>query len=374
MRVVVAPDKFEGTLTAPQVARALAAGWRRADPRAEVEEVPVADGGKGTLATLLVALGGRSERVRVTGPLGDPVDADFGLAETDRGLTAIVEMAEASGLSLVSEGRRDPLRATTRGTGELLLAAARHRPRRILVGIGGSATTDAGAGMAQAIGVRLLDDRGLELEPGGAELRRLSLIDGSGIDRRLQDPEVVVACDVDNPLLGPHGAARTYGPQKGASPDEVVLLDEALAHFAFVVHRDVGLDVRELPGAGGAGGLPAGLAAFLGARLRPGFDLVADAVGLPRRLGVADVAITGEGRYDRQTERGKAPSGVLRLAREAGCRTVVVAGQIEEGVTPPAELVYSLAARAGLRAAMERAAELLEETAAEAAGSLAEPD
>ncbi|MGH2661832.1 MAG: glycerate kinase family protein [Actinomycetota bacterium] len=374
MRVVVAPDKFEGTLTAPQVARALAAGWRRADPRAEVAEVPVADGGKGTLATLLVALGGRSERVRVTGPLGDPVDADFGLAETDRGLTAIVEMAEASGLSLVSEGRRDPLRATSRGTGELLLAAARHRPRRILVGIGGSATTDAGAGMAQAIGVRLLDDRGLELEPGGAELRRLSLIDGSGIDRRLQDPEVVVACDVDNPLLGPHGAARTYGPQKGASPDEVVLLDEALAHFAFVVHRDVGLDVRELPGAGGAGGLPAGLAAFLGARLRPGFDLVADAVGLPRRLGVADVAITGEGRYDRQTERGKAPSGVLRLAREAGCRTVVVAGQIEEGVTPPAELVYSLAARAGLRAAMERAAELLEETAAEAAGSLAEPD
>lgn len=374
MRVVVAPDKFEGTLTAPQVAKALAAGWRRADRRAVVEEVPVADGGKGTLATLLSALGGRSERVRVTGPLGDPVDADFGLAETDRGLTAIVEMAEASGLSLVSEGRRDPLRATTRGTGELLVAAARHHPRRILVGIGGSATTDAGAGMAQAIGVRLLDDRGMELEPGGAALRRLYRIDGSGIDRLLRQTEIVVACDVDNPLVGPVGAARTYGPQKGASADEVALLDEALAHFAFVVHRDVGLDVRDLPGAGGAGGLPASLAAFLGARLRPGFDLVADAVGLPRRLEAADVAITGEGRYDRQTERGKVPSGVLRLAREAACRTVVVAGQIEEGVAPPADLVYSLAARAGLRAAMERAPELLEEAAAEAADALANPD
>jgi glycerate 2-kinase len=374
MRVVVAPDKFEGTLTAPQVARALATGWRRAEPRAVVEEVPVADGGKGTLATLLSALGGRSETLRVTGPLGDPVDADFGLAETDRGLTAIVEMAEASGLSLVSEARRDPLRATTRGTGELLLAAARHHPRRILVGIGGSATTDAGAGMAQAIGVRLLDDRGMELEPGGTALRRLYRIDGSGIDRLLRQTEVVVACDVDNPLVGPGGAARTYGPQKGASTDEVALLDEALAHFAFVVHRDVGLDVRDLPGAGGAGGLPASLAAFLGARLRPGFDLVADAVGLARRLEAADVAITGEGRYDRQTERGKAPSGVLRLAREAACRTVLVAGQIEEGVAPPADLVYSLAARAGLRAAMERAPELLEEAAAEAAGALANPD
>jgi glycerate kinase len=373
MRVVVAPDKFEGTLSAKQAASALASGWRHADRGAEVEELPVADGGKGTLETLLDALGGRRERVRITGPLGDPVDADYGLVETSEGLTAVVEMARASGLALVSEARRDPLRATTRGTGELIAAACGHRPGRMILCIGGSATNDGGAGMAQALGVRLLDEGDADLPPGGAALRRLSRIDASDLDRAVRDVDVVVASDVDNPLTGPRGASAVYGPQKGATPEQVRLLDESLGHFAAVIRRDLGLDVRDLHGAGAAGGLGAGLIAFLGGRLRPGFEVVAGALDLERHLRWADVAVTGEGKYDAQTERGKAPAGVLRMAREAACRTVVVAGQVEEGVSPPADLVYSLAERAGLADAMGRTRELLEEVATEAARAL-QPD
>jgi glycerate kinase len=367
VRIVMAPDKFEGTLSARDAARALAAGWRRADRSADVDEVPVADGGKGTLETLLDALGGRRETVRVTGPLGDPVDADFGLAETADGTIAVVEMARASGLALVSEARRDPARATTRGTGELIAAACRHRPRRVVVCIGGSATNDGGAGMAQALGIRLLDERGSDLPPGGAALRGLTRIDASGLDPAVREAEIVAASDVDNPLTGPLGASAVYGPQKGATPEQVRLLDEALGHLAAAIHRDLGLDVRDVPGAGAAGGLGGGLVAFLGARLRPGFEVVAAALDLERRLDRADVAVTGEGKYDAQTERGKAPAGVLRMARQAGCRTVLVAGQVEGSVTPPADLVYSLAERAGLAAALERPGELLEEAAADAA-------
>lgn len=366
VRVVVAPDKFEGTLSAKDAAGALAAGWRRADRSAEVEEVPVADGGKGTLETLVDALGGRRETVRVTGPLGDPIDADFGLAETAGGTIAIVEMARASGLALVSEARRDPTGATTRGTGDLIAAACRHRPRRVLVCIGGSATNDGGAGMAQAVGIRLVDQRGDELPPGGAALRRLARIDASGLDPAVRGVEVVAACDVDNPLTGPKGASAVYGPQKGATPEQVGLLDEALGHLAAIIHRDLGLDVSDVPGAGAAGGMGAGLVGFLGARLRPGFEVVAAALDLERRLERADVAVTGEGRYDAQSERGKAPAGVLGMARDAGCRTVLVAGQVEPSVSPPADLVYSLADRAGLEAALARPRELLEEAAAEA--------
>jgi glycerate kinase len=372
VKVVVAPDKFKGTLSAGEVAAALATGWRAGDPGAEVEECPVADGGEGTLDALLAALGGLRRLAGVVGPLGDPVDAEYGLLETGAGRSAVVEMARASGLALLSEARRDPLRATTRGTGQVILAAARHRPRRVMVCIGGSATNDAGAGMAQALGVRLIDEHGRDLPPGGAALRRLATIDAGGMYREVRDLEVVVASDVDNPLTGPRGASAVYGPQKGATPEQVVLLDEALAHFAAVVHRDLGIDVRDVPGAGAAGGLGAGLVAFLGARLRPGFELVAEALDLERRLETADVAVTGEGRYDRQTERGKAPAGVLRLAREAGCRRVLVAGQIEEGVSPAADLVYSLAARAGLDAATSRTRELLEEAGADAARAMAE--
>jgi glycerate kinase len=372
MHVVVAPDKFEGTLSAKEAAAALAAGWRRTDRRADVEEIPVADGGTGTLEALVDALGGRREWVKVTGPLGDPVEADYGLVDAPGGLTAVVEMARASGLALVSEARRDPVRATTRGTGELIAAACRPGLGRAIVCIGGSATNDGGAGMAQALGVRLLDEEGADLPPGGAALRRLARIDASGLDRAVREVEVVVASDVDNPLTGPRGASAVYGPQKGATPEEIQLLDQALGHLAAVIHRDLGLDVRDVPGAGAAGGLGAGLIAFLGGRIRPGFEVVAGALDLERRLRDADVVVTGEGKYDTQSERGKAPAGVLRLAREAGCRTVLVAGQVEEGAEPPADLVFDLASRAGLDAALSRARELVEDAASEAAAAVRE--
>jgi glycerate kinase len=367
MRVLVAPDKFKGTLTAAEAARAMSAGWRRGDPGAEVDEVPVADGGEGTLDALVEALGGRTERIRVTGPLGDPVDAELGLVEGEV-LTAVVEMARASGLGLISEGRRDPMRATTVGTGELILAAARHRPKRMIVCIGGSATNDGGAGVAQALGARLRDEAGRDLPPGGGALRGLASIDTSQIAREVRDMDIVVATDVENPLTGPHGASAVYGPQKGASPEQVSMLDEGLRHLAAVILRDLGLDVRDVPGAGAAGGLGAGLIAFLGARVRPGFDVVAEAVGLAERLEAADVAVTGEGRFDAQSERGKAPAGVLRMAGEAGCRAVLIAGEVADGVLPAAGLVYSLAERAGsVEAAISRAAPLLEEAAEAAA-------
>jgi glycerate 2-kinase len=368
MRVVIAPDKFKGTLTAVQAAAAMSTGWRRTDRRAEIEEAPMADGGEGTLDTLLGALDGRKERLRVTGPLGDPVEADIGVVEGTGGLTAVVEMARASGLTLISEPRRDPTRATTRGTGEMILAAARRRPERVVVCIGGSATNDGGAGMAQALGIRLLDERGRDLPPGGAALRRLARIDATELDHDVRRIDVVVACDVDNPLTGPRGASAVFGPQKGATPEQVRLLDEALGHLAAVIDRDLAIDVRDIPGAGAAGGLGAGLVAFLGARLRPGVEVVAEALGLHRRLERADVAVTGEGRYDAQTERGKVPAGVLRMAREAGCRTVLIAGQVEEGVDVPADLVYDLSARVGRDAAMERTRDVLADAAAEAAG------
>jgi glycerate kinase len=367
MRVVAAPDKFKGTLTAAEAARAISAGWRRADPAAEVDEVPVADGGEGTLEALVAALGGHTERVVVTGPLGDPVDAEFGLVDSPEGFLAVVEMASASGLRLISGERRDPMRASTRGTGELMLAAARHRPAGMIVCIGGSATNDGGAGMAQALGARLLDEHGRELTPGGSALRGLASIDATAFARELAAVDVVVASDVDNPLVGPTGASAMYGPQKGASPEQVASLDGALRHFAAVIHRDLGIDVRDVPGAGAAGGLGAGLIAFLGARVRPGFQVVAEALDLAGRFHSADVVVTGEGRFDDQTERGKAPAGVLRMAREAGCRSVVIAGEVS-GASPDADLVFSLIDRAETREeAMSGAARLLEDAAAEAA-------
>jgi glycerate kinase len=369
MRVVVAPDKFKGTLTAGEAADAIAEGWRLADPRAEIDRVPVADGGEGTLDALVSSLGGRLERARVTGPLGDPVVAPYGIADTDRGRVAIVEMARASGISLVPEERRRPRGATTYGTGELVLAACRHRPRRVIVCIGGSATTDGGAGMAQALGARLLDEEGKEIGPGGGALGRLATVDVRRLASEVRGVEFVVASDVDSPLVGPSGAAAVFGPQKGASPEDVRALDEALGHYAAVIHRDLGLDLRHEPGAGAAGGLGAGLMAFLGARLRPGFDVVAQAVRLPDRLGRAEVAVTGEGKYDSSTERGKAPGGVLRMAGEARCRSVLICGQVEEGAAPDADLVYDLS-DSGLEEAMRRPRELLAGAARAAAVSI----
>jgi glycerate kinase len=306
----------------------------------------------------------------VSGPLGDPVEASFGLLPTASGPEGLIEMARASGLDLVPEGQRDVKRASTRGTGELMLEACRLGATRLLVCIGGSATNDAGAGMAQALGAKLLDESGSDLAPGGEALLGLARIDLMEIDGSVAGAEVSVACDVDNPLTGPHGASAVYGPQKGATPEDVALLDRALGRFAEVVLRDLRVDLSDMPGAGAAGGLGGGLVAFLGARLRPGFELVAEAVGLPERLLKADVVVTGEGRYDAQSAYGKAPGGVLRLAREAGKPAVLLAGQIEAGIEAPADIAESLADRVGVEEARSRAGEALADAAEDAARKL----
>jgi glycerate kinase len=368
MRVLVAPDKFRGTLSAAQAAAAVATGWARSRPEDVVEQVPLADGGEGTVDALVAALGGERRRVRVAGPLGDPVEATFGLVHRAGGALGLVEMAEASGLALVSESRRDPLRASTRGTGDLILAATRAGASEVLVCIGGSATTDGGAGMAAALGIALLDAGGLPVRPGGEGLLDLARIDAGGLDRRVRGLRVQAACDVDNPLTGPHGAAYVFGPQKGASPQEVLLLDRALAHLAAVIHRDLGIDVRALPGAGAAGGLGAGLVAFLGARLRRGVEVVMDAVGLPARLERSDLVITGEGALDASSLRGKVPSGVLETARAAGVPVLVLCGRTD--VRPEGVPVHTLVERFGVERAMSDARRALEDLAAEVAERL----
>ena len=365
VRVLVAPDKFKGTLTAPEAAEAIARGWRRGDPSSEIEIIPMADGGEGTLDALVSALQGERFRERVAGPLDEPVDAEFAIVQVPEGPTGVVEMARASGLELVPHARRDPRRTTTRGTGELVLAACRRGARRMLVCIGGSATNDAGAGMAQALGVRLLDQEGRQLRSGGAALLELARIDVTRIDQVVRDVEFIAATDVDNPLVGPRGASAVYGPQKGASPDDVRLLDEALRHFAAVVYRDLGVDLRDMPGGGAAGGLGAGLVAFLGARLRSGVDVVMEAVRLRDRLEGVDLVITGEGAFDEQSLHGKAPAGVLRAADELRIPALVLCG--EQRVDRPGTRVLSLAGRFGREAAWERARQLLAELAAEAA-------
>jgi glycerate kinase len=341
MKIVAAPQALKGSLAASEVGNAIAAGIHAVAPDADVVILPVADGGEGTVAALVAATGGRTVTARVTGPLGEAVDAAFGLLGTtaftgsaamregDQG--AVIEMAAASGLPLVPLERRDPRVTATRGTGELIRAALDAGARRILVGIGGSATNDGGAGMAQALGARLLDAGGRELPPGGAALAHLASIDATGLDPRLADCEVIVASDVTNPLCGPQGASAVYGPQKGATPAMVSELDAALAHYAAILRRDLGADVAEVPGAGAAGGLGAGLLAFLHARLRPGAALVLEAVGFERALAGAALVFTAEGRLDDQTAYGKAVGAVAAAAQRHGVPAIVLAGGLGAG-------------------------------------------
>ena len=371
MRVLVAPDKFKGTLSAPEAAAAIARGWRAGDPAAEVEEVPLADGGEGTLDALLAARGGDRRSANVTGPLGEPVEAAFGMIDARGGPLGVVEMARASGLLLVPAGRRDPKFTTSRGTGELMLAAVRAGAVRLLVCVGGSATNDAGAGAAQALGVRLLDGGGSELGQGGAALQDLERADPSRVPPEVRDVPVEVAVDVDNPLVGPNGASAVFGPQKGATPGDVEVLDRALRRFAEVVARDTGVDVATLAGGGAAGGLPAGLAAFFGASLRSGLDLVVDAAGLSERLRGTAVVVTGEGRFDGQSLRGKVPGGVIAAARAAGVPRVVILCGAAETAPPDGVTLGSLTGRFGAEEAIRRAGPLRERLAAEAAGEVA---
>lgn len=326
MRVIVCPDSFKGSLTSVEAADAIAEGIRIGvgPDAAEIVKMPLADGGEGTVAALVRATGGEVRRVSVHDPLMREIDSFFGLLGD--GETAVVEMAAASGLVLLAESERDPLITTTYGTGELIRAALDTGARRIVVGIGGSATNDAGAGAMSALGARFLDSAGYELAPGGGALASLDRIDTSSFRFPAGRVRVEIACDVTNPLTGPLGASAIYGPQKGASPETVARLDAALSRFAEVVKRDLGQDVSEMPGAGAAGGLGAGLAAFLEARLRSGIDMVLDAAGFDQALARADLVITGEGRIDEQTAYGKVVGGVLKRASAAGIPVVAIAG------------------------------------------------
>ncbi len=370
MKIVIAPQGFKGSLTALEIARAIEAGIRRVMPDAEIVIVPVADGGDGTLQALVDSSGGDIVTTSVTGPLGRPVDARWGALGD--GMTAVIEMARASGLALIGRDERDPLRATTRGTGELIRAALTSGHRKFIVGIGGSATNDGGAGMAQSLGARLLDADGRELPPGGAALARLGRIDTSHMDTRLAGSVFTVACDVNNPLCGPTGASAIFGPQKGATPAMVKELDAALAHFADVIRRDLDVDVKERPGAGAAGGLGAGLMAFVNAELRAGVDIVLSAVDLADKLEGADLVITGEGQIDKSTAFNKAPVGVARLAKKQGIPVVAIAGSLGEGYKVVHDMgidaVFSLVSGPmTLDDAMGRTGELVSATAEEIA-------
>lgn len=362
MRVLVVPDKFRGTLTAPDAASAIATGWRRVRPMDEIVQIPMADGGEGTLDALIRATEGVRRTVLVEGPLGEPVEAEFGWLGGVGDRTAVVEMSRASGLELVPPDRKDPMRASTFGTGELILAACRGGADEVIVCIGGSASTDGGAGMAQALGVRLLDPAGREIGKGGAVLLDLARIDVTTLDPAVRAARFLVASDVDNPLVGPNGAAQAYGPQKGASSEEVVLLDRALGHFAAVVHRDLAMDVRDVHGAGAAGGLGAGLVAFLGARVRPGVEIVMEAVGFASALDGADLVITGEGAFDERSVDGKVPGGVILAALGGGIQVAVLCGRAE--VHPKDIIVASLVERFGQARALGDACRALEDLAA----------
>ncbi len=330
MKFVIAPNAFKGSLTASQAAAAMAAGVVRVVPQAEIIQVPIADGGDGMVDVAREALQGDLHYVTVSGPRLDPVQAVYCFVSGTR--LATIEMALASGLVLLPPERRDPTLTTTIGTGEIIADALELGPSRIVVGIGGSATNDGGVGMATALGVRFLDEAGHPVEPVGGALNRIRHIDMGNLDPRINDVQVKAVCDVDNPLTGPHGAAQVYGPQKGATPEQVEQLDQGLANLAEVIRADLGLDVRELPGAGAAGGMGAGLHAFLGAELSRGVDLVLDLVGLDAKLEDANLVLTGEGQIDYQTAHGKAPAGVGAAAKARGVHCLAVAGSVDAGL------------------------------------------
>jgi glycerate kinase len=374
MRILIAPQSFKGSLTAAQAGQAIAQGVRAAYPLAEIEIVPIADGGEGTVQALVDATGGQIVQQTVTGPLGEPVPAFFGLLGD--GSTAALEMAAAAGLPLVPPERRDPRITTTYGVGELILAALDHGSHHFIIGIGGSATNDGGAGMAQALGAKLLTNEGTDIACGGAALATLAHISPAPLDTRLQACTVEVASDVTNPLCGPTGASAVYGPQKGATPEMVMQLDDALAHYAQIIERDLGLSVRDVPGAGAAGGLGAGLLAFLNATMRPGAQIVLEAVQLEKRIRTADFVITAEGQLDAQTAYGKSVGAVAALAKRYGLPVLALAGSLGDNyqsvyelgvdavtVLPPGpvSLAYAMEHAARLASdATERACRLLQ--------------
>ena len=368
MKIVIAPDSFKESLTAPEVAEAIAAGVRQAMPQAQTLCVPMADGGEGTVAAVLAATGGQWRTTAVQGALGEPLQADWGWLPDG---TAVIEMAAAAGLEQVAPQDRKPMQASSFGVGQLVAAALDAGARRIILGLGGSSTTDGGAGMLSALGLRLLDGAGKPLAPGGAALSELASIDDGGLDPRLASTQVVIASDVNNPLCGPRGAAHVFGPQKGADPAQVAGLDAALARFADLSARRLGRDMRDEPGAGAAGGLGFAAHAYLGAQFRPGVEIVAELGGLARAVQGAALVFTGEGRMDAQTLNGKTPAGVARIAQAAGVPVVALAGSLGEGYEALYEggisAAFSLApGPILLPEALARAAQLLTDRARDA--------
>lgn len=329
MRIVVAPDSFKGSVSAVGTANAMEKGIKAVFPDAEVIKVPIADGGEGTVEALVTATNGQIIYQDVVGPLGDIIQSYWGILGD--GKTAVIEMASASGLPLVPNDKKDPRITTTYGTGELIKAALAKGLEKIIIGIGGSATNDGGCGMAQALGGKFLDAEGYELPYGGAALVKLERVDLTGLDERLTNAEIIVACDVDNPLCGPKGATAVYGPQKGASPEMIGQLDAALKHFAGKAADATGKDVAEYPGAGAAGGLGAGLLFFSNAALRPGVEIILETTGFESLVKSAQLVITGEGRTDFQTAFGKAPVGVAKLAKKYNVPTLCLSGGLGQG-------------------------------------------
>ncbi|MCH4090250.1 glycerate kinase [Acetobacter sp.] len=326
IKIAIVCDSFKESLTAIAVAESIQTGFQDIFPDAEFVACPAADGGEGTVSALVAATNGKLVEVSVTGPLGAPVNSFYGI--TGDGRIAVIEMAAAAGLEMLSPDQRDPGRTTTRGVGDLIRHALDEGCRHFIIGLGGSATNDGAAGLAQALGARLLDGQGRELEAGGLALSRLARIDLSDFEPRLAECTVEIACDVDNPLLGAEGASAVFGPQKGASDELVAALDAALAVYACRLEEDLGKKVADIPGAGAAGGAGAGTLAFLNARLRPGFEIVSEILELEEKLGSADLVITGEGRIDGQTIRGKTPAGVAALAERLGKPVIAFGGSL----------------------------------------------
>lgn len=336
IKIILAPDTFKESLSAAELCDAMDAGIKRVVEDAEVIHIPMADGGEGTVDALVSATGGRIEPAVVSGPLEDPITARYGIL--GNGATAVIEMAEASGLALVPPEQRDPLKTTTYGTGELILSALNRGCRKIIVGIGGSATTDCGTGMAQALGVRFLKDDGRQIEAlmNGYLMGEVNDIDLTGLHPAVEQTEFLVACDVDNPLLGPRGAVYVYSPQKGASEDELEVLESRMRHVIGIIEDVTGRSVRDIPGTGAAGGLGAGLTAFLDAELKPGIDIVLEACKFRERIEGARLILTGEGKVDAQTAYGKTIAGVASIGNQMGIPVVVIGGQLSEG----AEVLY----------------------------------
>ncbi|EZH80837.1 glycerate kinase [Ectopseudomonas composti] len=361
MKIVIAPDSFKESLSAPDVAAAIARGWQQVFPEAECLLRPMADGGEGTVDALLAAVGGERRECEVCGPMGEPVKAHWGWLGQG---TAVIEMAAASGLHWVPHEQRDARLASSFGTGELIREALDAGATRIILGLGGSATNDAGMGLLQALGIRFLDTQGRELAPGGAALADLDQLDLGDLDARLLNVQVEVAADVDNPLCGPRGASAVFGPQKGATPEHVAQLDTALGRFARIVAATLGEDHAEFPGVGAAGGLGFAARAFLKASFRPGIELVAELSGLAAAVEGADLVITGEGRMDAQTLHGKTPVGVARVARAAGVPVIALSGSLGDN--------YQALYEAGIEAAFSLAPGplSLEQAMAGAAGEL----